>query len=372
MRRAVPDAEGVDAYIAAQPANVQVLLRTMRAAIRRAAPHAIERISYRIPTFTGRGNLVHFAAFRSHIGLYPGAAAIEAFREELAAWRTARGTVQFPLDAPIPEALVERIVRFCVDQDGGVRPRGPGAHPHGSGRRPRGSPPSWPAVVTFDCYGTLVAWPETLRAVFETIVPPGTDAAQFHKDFGVWHVRMKDGPYRPYGDVLRAALAHTMAQWNLPDVTAAQARLMDAVRAIPPYPDVVPALQSLARHHRIAVLSNTEDALVAETVRGLQAPVELVTAERVRAYKPDPAFFMRAFERLGVSPHEVLHVAAGLATDMQPCHALGVTSVWIDRRGEPPDHAHPPTAVLSDLAQLERTIASLTPPLPAAHRPGDT
>jgi uncharacterized protein YdhG (YjbR/CyaY superfamily) len=107
----------IDAYIAAYPADVQALLQSVRRTITQAAPGASERISYGIPTFTLRGNLVHFAAFKQHIGLYPGAAAIASFKADLRAYRSSKGAVQFPLDQPLPLQLIERIVRHRVEQD---------------------------------------------------------------------------------------------------------------------------------------------------------------------------------------------------------------------------------------------------------------
>ena len=113
MKSAQATPANIDEYIAAFPVDVQELLQSVRHAVREAAPEAGETISYQIPTFTLHGNLIHFAAFKNHIGIYPGASAIAAFRDELLGYRTARGTVQFPLNKPIPLALVKKIVRFC-------------------------------------------------------------------------------------------------------------------------------------------------------------------------------------------------------------------------------------------------------------------
>jgi len=104
----------IDEYIASFPADVQERLRQMRAAIREAAPEAQEKISYQMPTFFLHGNLVHFAAFKNHIGFYPAPRGIEAFKDELAAYEGAKGSVQFPLDQPLPLDLVRRIVLFRV------------------------------------------------------------------------------------------------------------------------------------------------------------------------------------------------------------------------------------------------------------------
>jgi 2-haloacid dehalogenase len=217
----------------------------------------------------------------------------------------------------------------------------------------------WPKVVTFDCYGTLVRWPETLRTVFDSITPSGADVARFHKDFGEFHVQLKKEPYQPYAQVLRLALSATMKKWNLDGIAQAQERLLHDISAIAPYPDVIPALRSIARKFRLAIISNTEDALIAETVRGLGVQFEVVTAEQAKAYKPDHRLFRYAHARLGVSAGDVLHVGAGYATDMVPAFELSLARVWINRRGEQADPAMPPTAELPDLSGLEATIANV-------------
>ena len=104
-------------YIAAFPPEVQARLLAVREAIRALAPRAEERISYSIPTFWQGRNLIHYAAFARHIGLYPGAAAIEVFRAELQAYRHARGSIQFPLQEPLPLALIQRIAAWCADHN---------------------------------------------------------------------------------------------------------------------------------------------------------------------------------------------------------------------------------------------------------------
>lgn len=107
----------IDAYIAALPEAIRPALAELRAAIRAAAPDAVEKISYRMPTFYLRGNLVHFAAFKGHIGFYPAPSGIEAFREELSAYKSSKGAVQFPIGQPLPLELIGRIVAFRVAEN---------------------------------------------------------------------------------------------------------------------------------------------------------------------------------------------------------------------------------------------------------------
>ena len=104
-------------YITAFPPKVRRRLSAMRATIRRHAPKAEERISYRIPTYFLNGNLVHFAAFARHIGFYPGPTGIAAFEEALSGYKRAKGSVQFPYDEPLPLELVADIVKFRVAEN---------------------------------------------------------------------------------------------------------------------------------------------------------------------------------------------------------------------------------------------------------------
>ncbi|MBC8032583.1 MAG: DUF1801 domain-containing protein [Chitinophagaceae bacterium] len=107
-------ANNIDAYIAGFPKDVQKVLEQVRSTIKRAAPDAEEAISYAIPTFKYHGNLVHFAAFKSHIGFYATPSGNDVFQKEIAAYKTGRGSIQFPLDQPMPLKLIKQLVEFRV------------------------------------------------------------------------------------------------------------------------------------------------------------------------------------------------------------------------------------------------------------------
>jgi uncharacterized protein YdhG (YjbR/CyaY superfamily) len=109
--------KSIDEYIEAFPPDIQAVLQELRATIRAAAPDASEKISYQMPTFYLEGNLVHFAAYPKHIGFYPAPSGIEAFRDELARYKGAKGSVQFPLGEPLPLNLIARIVEFRVQEN---------------------------------------------------------------------------------------------------------------------------------------------------------------------------------------------------------------------------------------------------------------
>jgi len=107
----------IDAYIAAFPDDVQTILQHIRRTIHEIAPEATEAIAYGMPTFRLHGNLVHFAAFKNHIGFYPVPSGMAAFQEELSAYKQGKGSARFPLDKPIPYDLIQRIVRFRVEEN---------------------------------------------------------------------------------------------------------------------------------------------------------------------------------------------------------------------------------------------------------------
>jgi uncharacterized protein YdhG (YjbR/CyaY superfamily) len=109
--------ENIDEYIANFPKDVQTILQELRETIREAASEAEEAISYQMPTFRLKGNLVHFAAYKNHIGFYPTPSGIENFKEELSAFEGAKGSVKFPIDQPLPLDTITKIVKFRVQEN---------------------------------------------------------------------------------------------------------------------------------------------------------------------------------------------------------------------------------------------------------------
>jgi uncharacterized protein YdhG (YjbR/CyaY superfamily) len=112
-----PQYTSIDEYIKTFPEDIQIILKKMRQTIHEAAPEAVEAISYQMPTFKLNGNLVHFAAFKHHIGFFPTPSGLESFKNELAPYNGSKGGVQFPLDQPIPYDLVEKITKLRVKQN---------------------------------------------------------------------------------------------------------------------------------------------------------------------------------------------------------------------------------------------------------------
>jgi uncharacterized protein YdhG (YjbR/CyaY superfamily) len=109
--------KNIDAYIKSFPKDVQPILQRVRETIRSAAPKAEEAISYGMPTFRLNGNLVHFAGYKQHVGFYPTPSGITAFKKEISAYKWAKGSVQFPLDQPIPYTLIKKMTLFRVKEN---------------------------------------------------------------------------------------------------------------------------------------------------------------------------------------------------------------------------------------------------------------
>jgi uncharacterized protein YdhG (YjbR/CyaY superfamily) len=117
MKTTADGASLIDDYIKPFAEDTRKLLDQMRSTIQKTAPEATEKMSYGMPTFYFNGNLVHFAAFKNHIGFFPTPSAIEKFQKELESYKTSKGTVQFPLTGPLPVKLIERMVKFRVREN---------------------------------------------------------------------------------------------------------------------------------------------------------------------------------------------------------------------------------------------------------------
>lgn len=112
-----PEIKDVESYLASFPAATQKLLKQLRSTIRKAAPQAEEHIGYQMPAYKLHGPLVYFAGYEKHIGFYPGASGIENFKKEISIYKNAKGSVQFPLDRPLPLDLVKQIVQFRIEKN---------------------------------------------------------------------------------------------------------------------------------------------------------------------------------------------------------------------------------------------------------------
>ena len=109
--------DSIDQYIASFPEETQKILEEIRSTVKAAAPEAEEKISYQMPTFFLNGNLIHFAAFKNHIGIYPTPSGTQAFKDEISRYQGAKGSIRLPIDEPMPLELIGKIVKFRVAEN---------------------------------------------------------------------------------------------------------------------------------------------------------------------------------------------------------------------------------------------------------------
>jgi 2-haloalkanoic acid dehalogenase type II len=194
-------------------------------------------------------------------------------------------------------------------------------------------------VLTFDCYGTLIDWERGIAEAFEAAARADGVRLDRAAVLGAYHElepRIQAERYRRYRDVLALA-ARAVADrvgWTL--APGREMFLPESLPTWPPFPDTNAALQRLHESgHRLAILSNVDDDLLAGTRKHLDVAFDfVVTAQQVGSYKPAPGHFTAARERIGGAPW--LHVAQSYFHDVQPARALGIPSAWINRKGERP------------------------------------
>jgi len=222
------------------------------------------------------------------------------------------------------------------------------------------------AVLTFDCYGTLIDWEtgilDSLRPVLAAhrvdLVPERTLEL-----YGELESAAEDGPYREYKAILRTVLEGLGSRLGFTPTAKELEQFSTSVKDWPAFPDSAAALQALHTKYRLAVVSNIDDDLFAHSAQRLQVRFDwIVTAQQAKSYKPSLNNFRLAFDRIGVPQNRILHVAQSLFHDIAPANSLGLSSVWVNRRHKkegsgatPMAHARPDLEV-PDLRTLAEKI----------------
>ena len=224
-------------------------------------------------------------------------------------------------------------------------------------------------AITFDCYGTLIDWEAGIAAY---VAPLLARAAPSRREQGearpsvtpaAWVERWERiqfqmlRPYRPYREILQRSFDATMQYFGLEAFVDDGPGLARAVGDWMPFADTTRALRRLAKRYRLAIISNIDRDLLAATMGHLQAPFSsLVTAEDARAYKPDPAPFKLALERLGLPPGEILHAGFGWRYDLAPAQALGMRTAFVNRSGGSAPEGAPPDLSVPSVESLADTL----------------
>lgn len=220
-----------------------------------------------------------------------------------------------------------------------------------------------PALLSFDVFGTLIDTPAGTATVFRSILDDAgaghVDSVAFWNHWEERNIAHYREPYRSYKEICRVSLDETFARFR---VAAGDGRLIqryfDAFPRFALYPDVAPTLEALAPRHRLAVVSNIDDDLLAATPLGREFDL-VCTAEKARGYKPDGRLFRYLIDRAGVGLEKILHSGQSQFTDMVGGKPLGLTIAWINRRGLTLHPSVPrPDFILSGLAPLEALLVA--------------
>jgi 2-haloacid dehalogenase len=223
-------------------------------------------------------------------------------------------------------------------------------------------------VLTFDCYGTLIDWESgllaALRPAFEArgIAAPDDELLE---GFARHESELEAGPYRRYREVLGEVLRAMLQERGAAPTPEEAAAFGGSVADWPAFPDSAAALARLHERFRLGVITNCDDDLFAASEARLGTSFDfLVTAQQAKRYKPNPRGFELMFERVGLPPSRILHVAQSLYHDHVPAKRLGLTTVWVDRRaGREGSGATPPAEAQPDLTVFDMaTLASLAVP----------
>jgi len=209
-------------------------------------------------------------------------------------------------------------------------------------------------VLTFDCYGTLIDWEAGILAALRA--PLGAHGIAESDDdvlaaFARHEAEIEAGPYRRYRDVLGEVLAAMVGHFGAEASAEQRATFGGSVADWPAFPDSAAALAALHERFKLGVITNCDDDLFAASQRKLGVEFDyLVTAQQAKRYKPNPRGFELMFERVGLPPARILHVAQSLYHDHVPAKRLGLSTVWVNRRaGKPGSGATPPAEATPDL-----------------------
>ena len=223
-------------------------------------------------------------------------------------------------------------------------------------------------VLTFDCYGTLIDWEAGILAALRPVLAAhGVEAPDEAalEAFARHEAEIEAGPYRPYRDVLGGVLTAILGHFDETATPEEVAAFGGSVTTWPAFPDSAAALARLHDRFTLGVITNCDDDLFGASEQRLGQTFDwVVTAQQARRYKPNPRGFELMFERVGLPPARILHVAQSLYHDHVPAKRLGLSTVWVDRRGgQPGSGATPPATAMPDLTVPDMaTLAALAVP----------
>ena len=195
-------------------------------------------------------------------------------------------------------------------------------------------------TISFDCYGTLIDWESGILPALRTVLANHDQSlpdATILELYGEFEAEAESGPYQSYRDVLQSVVRGFAGRLQFEATPAEIRSLHESIRAWPPFPDTTAALRELQKRYKLAVISNIDDDLFAETRNHLNVEFEaVITAQQARSYKPSINNFQLALRRLALSSDRLLHAAQSVYHDVVPARSLGIATVWVNRKSARP------------------------------------
>lgn len=222
-----------------------------------------------------------------------------------------------------------------------------------------------PAWLTFDCYGTLIQWDEGLLAAMDRILSAKGGHIDQKAFIAVYdrheHALEEERPHRTFAEVSALALERAMVEFGLPFELADAEILTSSIGKMPPFPEVVATLKRLqAAGFRLAIISNTDDAIIAGNVAQLGGFIDrVITAEQAGAYKPSSQIFHHAWKSLEIGMDDLVHICASPHLDLAAARDLGFRAVWVDRgTGRKPLADYRPNKIVPTLDKVPAILAA--------------
>lgn len=221
--------------------------------------------------------------------------------------------------------------------------------------------------LTFDCYGTLIDWETGILSALKPILANhnrNLSDEGILELYGMIEAQAEAGEYRTYREILRFVTMRIGARLSFPMYEGEDTALANSLKDWPAFPDTVDALKRLKSRYKLAIISNTDDDLFAETAKTLEVPFDhVITAQQVGSYKPSHRNFQRALEVIALPREKVLHCAQSLFHDIVPTRELGIANVWVNRRAgrKGAGATHPANATPDLTVTSLKELADLAP-----------
>lgn len=200
-------------------------------------------------------------------------------------------------------------------------------------------------TISFDCYGTLIDWESGILPVLRSVLAnhdienhgQNLPDASILELYGEFEAEAESGPYQRYRNVLQSVVRRFADRFHFEASSSEIDSLHESIHSWRPFPDTVPALRELQKRFKLAVISNIDDDLLAETRKHLGVEFDgVITAEQARSYKPSLNNFQMALRTLALSPDRLLHAGQSVYHDVVPAQSLGISTAWVNRKSARP------------------------------------